>query len=144
MDISSQGQMFLQNVGANDQKLAEVNNQLAIVNQVEKFVSGADKDAAIVPATLGVSDPMLSNMMNKLYSTQLEYDKLKKTVGENNPSLLALKDEINRIKPNILQNIQSQKNTLSASRQSISATTGGYNSFLQSIPQKESQRLLVV
>lgn len=141
VDISSQGQMFLQNVGANDQKLAEVNNQLAIVNQVEKFVSGADKDGAIVPSTLGVSDPMLSNMMNKLYTTQLEYDKLKKTVGENNPSLLALSSEINKIKSNINQNVQSQKNTLNASRQSISATSGGYNSFLQSIPKKERQLL---
>lgn len=141
VDISSQGQVFLQNVGANDQKLADVNNQLAIINQVEKSVSTSDNSSAIVPATLGVSDPMLSNMMNKLYSTQLEYDKLKKTVGENNPSLIALRDEMSKIRPNILQNIQNQKNSLTASRQSISATTGGYNSFLSSIPQKERQLL---
>ncbi|MBX2933027.1 MAG: polysaccharide biosynthesis tyrosine autokinase [Ferruginibacter sp.] len=141
VDISSQGQVYLQNVGSNDQKLSEVNNQLAIINQVEKSVSTADKNSAIVPSTLGVSDPMLSNMLNKLYSTQLEYDKLKKTVGENNPSLLALKDEINKIKPSILQNIQNQKSSLLASRQSISATSGSYNSFLSSIPQKERQLL---
>jgi len=141
VDISSQGQVFLQNVGSNDQKLSEVNNQLAIINQVEKSVSSVDNSGAIVPATLGVSDPMLSNMLNKLYTTQLEYDKLKKTVGENNPSLIALRDEMNKIRPNILQNIQNQKNSLTASRQSISATTGGYNAFLSSIPQKERQLL---
>ncbi|MGB4845374.1 MAG: polysaccharide biosynthesis tyrosine autokinase [Ferruginibacter sp.] len=141
VDISSQGQVFLQNVGTNDQKLADVNNQLAVINQVEKYVTGVDKNSAIVPSTLGVSDPMLSNLMNKLYSSQLEYDKLKKTVGENNPALVAIADEINKVRPSIIENIRNQKSSLTASRQSISSTNSGYNSFLQSIPQKERQLL---
>lgn len=141
VDISSQGQVYLQNVGSNDQKLSEVNNQLAIINQVEKSVTATDNNGAIVPSTLGVSDPMLSNMLNKLYSTQLEYDKLKKTIGVKNPTMLALQDEMNKMRPNILKNIQNQKGSLMASRQSISATSGNYNSFLSSIPQKERQLL---
>jgi len=92
------------------------------LDQVEKFVKNKDNSSGIVPSTLGVSDPMLSQLMDKLYTSELEYEKLKKTVGENNPNLVAIKDQINKIRPNILQNIQSQQQSLTAAKQNINAT----------------------
>ena len=84
---------------------------------------------------------MLSQLIDQLHTTELQYEKLKKTVGENNPLLNSLQDQINKIKPNILQNIQSQKQTLIAARENINATNGSYNSILQGVPQKERQLL---
>jgi capsular exopolysaccharide synthesis family protein len=141
VDISSQGQQYLQNVSSNDQKLSEINTQIAVLDQVEKSVTNKENTGGIVPSTLGVSDPTLTQLTDKLYSSQLEYDKLKKTVGENNPTLVALRDQINKIKPNILQNIQSQQQQLEAAKQNVSATNGNYNSILEAIPQKERQLL---
>ena len=141
IDISAQGQLYLQNVSANDQKVSDVNMQLSVLNQVEKFVAANENNGAIVPSTLGVSDPMLSQLMDKLYTSELEYERLRKTVAENHPNLVAIKDQINKIKPNILQNIQSQKQSLSAAKRNLNATNGGYNSMLQAVPQKERQLL---
>ena len=142
VDIGTQGQLFLQNVSANDQKLAEVNTQLAVLDNVENFVkSNANSKGGIVPSTLGISDPMLSQLIDKLYTTELQYDQLKKTVGENNPTLIALEDQINKIKPGILSNIHSQRESLMATRRNITATNSGYNSMLQNVPQKERQLL---
>lgn len=141
VDVSSTGQLYLQNVSANDQKLGDVNTQLAALNEVEKFVTSKGTQGGIVPSTIGVSDPMLSTLMNKLYTNELEYDKLKKTVGENNPTLTTLSDEINKIRPSIMENIKSQKAGLNAARQSIYSTNSGYNSVLQTVPQKERQLL---
>jgi len=141
VDVSSQGQLFLQNVSANDQKIGELNTQLSMLNQVEKFVTNESNGSAIVPSTLGVSDPMLSELLDKLYNSELEYEKLRKSVGENNPTLVGLRDQINKIKPNILQNIQSQQQTLTAARQNLYATNGSYNSILQTVPQKERDLL---
>jgi len=141
VDIGTQGQLFLQNVSANDQKLSEVNMQLSVLNQVQKFVTDKDNSSAIVPSTLGVSDPLLSQLLDKLYNSELEYEKLKKTVGENNPTLVAITDQINKIKPSILQNIQSQQQSLNAAKQNLYSTNGNYNSILQAVPQKERQLL---
>jgi capsular exopolysaccharide synthesis family protein len=121
--------------------LSEINTQIAVLDQVEKSVTNKENTGGIVPSTLGVSDPTLTQLTDKLYSSQLEYDKLKKTVGENNPTLVALRDQINKIKPNILQNIQSQQQQLEAAKQNVSATNGNYNSILEAIPQKERQLL---
>ncbi|MEO9021858.1 MAG: polysaccharide biosynthesis tyrosine autokinase, partial [Ginsengibacter sp.] len=141
VDIGAQGQLYLQNVSANDQRLSEVNTQLSVLNQVEKFVKNKENSGGIVPSTVGVSDPMLSQLMDRLYTSELEYERLKKTVGENNPNLIAIRDQINKIKPNILQNIQSQQQSLTATKQNIQATSGGYTSMLQAVPQKERQLL---
>jgi tyrosine-protein kinase Etk/Wzc len=141
VDIGSQGQIFLQNVGENDQKLSTVNSQIAMLSQVESSVSSKGGSGSIVPSTFGISDPMLTQMMERLYTAELEKEKLSKTVGENNPNLVALNDQINKIRPNILENIRSQKQSLGASRSSISAATGGYNSMLRSMPGKERELL---
>lgn len=142
VDIGTQGQLFLQNVSANDQKLGDVSTQLAVLNQVEDFVKKKNStDGGIVPSTLGVSDPMLTQLIDQLYNSEMEYSKLKKSVGENNPNLVAIADKINRIKPNILDNIQSQRQSLNATKQNILATNGTYNSLLQNVPQKERQLL---
>ncbi len=142
VDVSAQGQLFLQNVSSNDQKLGEVNTQIAVLDNVENFVkSNANSKSGIVPSTLGLSDPMLSQLIDKLYTTELQYDQLRTTVGENNPTLVALADQINKIKPSILSNINSQRESLNATRQNIAATNGTYSSLLQNVPQKERQLL---
>ncbi len=141
VNIGGQAEIYLQNVAANDQKLGDVNNQMAVLSSVESFVNAKSGGAASLPSTMGVSDPGLSNLVTKLYNTQNEYESLKSTVGENNPKLLALQNEINSMRPAIIENIRSQKNSLGAAKSSLNATNSGYNSILQSVPQKERKLL---
>lgn len=141
INLSSQGEMFLQNVSSNDQKLSDVSNQMAVLDEVEKFVTAKDNNAGIVPSTLGVNDPVLTQLVNNLYTAQLDYEKYKKTVAENNPILVSLSDQIKKIKPDILNNIESRKRSLQASKSNLSATNSAYSSMLQTIPAKERQLL---
>ncbi len=137
IEIGSQGSLYLQNVGAIDQKMAEVNTQLTVLNQVETYVKSKDKSGGIVPSTIGVSDPMLSDLLNKLYDSELQYEKLKRTTAENNPMLVSITDQIDKIKPSILENIRNQKSGLEANRNNLYSQTNRYSSMLSSIPQKE-------
>jgi capsular exopolysaccharide synthesis family protein len=119
--------------------MGDINTQLAVLNQVESFVNMNDKNGGIVPSTLGVSDPVLSQLVEKLYTSELEYEKLKSTTAENNPTMISLKDRMEKIRPNIMENIQSQRRGLQASRNNISSTNGLYASALRSMPAKERE-----
>jgi tyrosine-protein kinase Etk/Wzc len=141
VDISAQGQLFLQNVSANDQKLSDVNMQLSVINQLEKHILTNTNNVGISPSTLGVSDPTLSQLLINLNAAEMEREKLKKTVAENNPLLLSVMDQINKIKPNIIDNIQSQRNNLEANKNNLATTNSRYTSLLHSIPVKERQLL---
>jgi tyrosine-protein kinase Etk/Wzc len=104
--------------------------KLAVLNQVENFVQSKENTGGIVPSTFGINDPVLSQLLDKLYSSELEYERLKTTVAENNPMLVSVKDQINKIRPSILENIQSQRQSLIASRNNINSTNSMYNSML--------------
>lgn len=137
VNLSSQGVQLIQTLGANDQKVSDINTQLSALDEVEKSVRS--NSAGIVPSSVGITDPTLTQLTNNLYTNQLEYERLKKNVGQNNPLLVSLEDQINKIKPDILNNIQSTRRNLQATKQSLQSTSGGVNSILQTIPAKEKE-----
>ena len=139
IDVSTQGKLFLENVSNNDQRLGEMNMQMAVLNQVKEYVQSRGANAGMVPSTLGVSDPTLGQLVNRLYNLELEYASLKKTTGENSPLLIAVADQISTIKPNILDNVENQRKSLMASLDNLAATNRQYSSALQSFPQQEKE-----
>ena len=138
VDIGKQGQLYLENVSTNDKRLGDINMQVGVMDQLEKNAS-APGNIGMLPSTLGVNDPVLNQQMTSLSSLQMQYDKLKSTVAENNPLLLSINEQINQIKPTILNNIKSQRKSLEKNRSNLYSTGGMYNSVLSSIPQKERQ-----
>jgi capsular exopolysaccharide synthesis family protein len=141
VDIGTQGRLYLQNVSDNDQKLSQVNMQLSVINQLEKQVLENDLDKGILPSNLGITDPTLTELTNSLNRTELEREKLKKTVAGNNPLLVSLNDQADKIKSNIISNIHSQRKTMEASKIDLAATNNTYNDLLFSIPTKERELL---
>ncbi len=138
IDISAQGKLFLQNVSDNDQKLSDVNMKIAVLKQVEQHISSNESGGSLVPSTLGVDgDPLLTGLLTKLYDTELNYEKLKRTTGENSPELTSLAGQIEKIKPSILDNIHSQQLSLEAGKRNLFATNSSYTSLLQALPQQE-------
>jgi capsular exopolysaccharide synthesis family protein len=137
-DISTQGQLYLQNVSNNDQELGKINTQLAILNQVENAVGKGDGGSlGINPSSIGISDAGLTQMISDLNNKELEYERLKKTVAENNPMLVSIRDQINKLKPDIKNNLVNQRKSLEISQSNIMRTNNEYNSMLSSIPKKE-------
>lgn len=137
INISSQGQLFLQNVSENDQKLSDVNMKIAVLNQIEKYIIIKDGHGGLVPSTLGINDPLLTDLLGKLYDVELQYEKLKQTTGENNPEVSSLANQIEKIKPSILENVHSQQRSLTAIKNNLFSTNNSYASMLQALPQQE-------
>ena len=135
-DISAQGQIYLQSVATNDQNISNINMQLAVLDQVENFVDKKVDEGGIVPSILGVDDPVLAGLLQNLSQLELQYTQTKKIVPENNPAIISLVDGINKLKPEILENIHSQRKNLLASKNDLQATSSEYNSMLRTIPAK--------
>jgi tyrosine-protein kinase Etk/Wzc len=137
VDVGAQGKLYLENVSSNDQKIGEINMQLSVLNQIEKYVRSNDLSGGIVPSTVGISDPGLTQMVKDIYELQLNAESLRKTTGENNPLVVSHTDQIAKIKPQIIQNLRNQRSSLTASRNNLSATTHNYSSALQAMPETE-------
>ncbi|HZG25544.1 MAG TPA: polysaccharide biosynthesis tyrosine autokinase, partial [Chitinophagaceae bacterium] len=139
IDISTQGRLFLENVSQNDQRLSQINMQLSVLKQVDDYANSKGNLSGIVPSTFGINDESLTSLLNKLSEAETKYETLKKTTAENNPTMLALSEQIGKLKPMVTENLRSQKASLEASKAGLSSTNNQYSSVLQSIPQKERE-----
>jgi len=124
-------------VGTNDEKLSQVNVQLAVMDQVEKYVLAKNDQPGIVPSTFGIEDPSLTSLLTKLYDLEVQYEGLRKSTGENNPILLSIRNEIDKIKPNILENIRSLRQNLVAGKGDLTGTSDRFTAVLKKLPKKE-------
>jgi capsular exopolysaccharide synthesis family protein len=137
VDIGEQSKMYLESIGSNDQQMNTINLQLSSLNEIEKNLSVGKE--TIAPGSLNMQDPALNNLLDKYYSNQSQYEKLRKTNGENFPAVAALREEIEKTKPLILENVRNQKKNLEAGRGYLSKTSNKYSSMLNSIPKKERE-----
>ena len=62
-------------------------------------------------------------------------------MGENNPVMLSLANEIQKIRPNILENIRIRKLSLQAGLSNLQTTNDKYTTRLQGLPEKERSLL---
>jgi capsular exopolysaccharide synthesis family protein len=139
VDISQQSSQYLQNVGENDQKLSEMDVQLSVLDQIEKYIESKNGQPGLVPTTFGITDPLLSQLLEKLYDSEIQYEKLQKTTAEDNPILISVRNEIARLKPSILENIKNQRKSIEAARNSLIGTSSRYNAMLNTLPEKERE-----
>ncbi len=140
VDLSQQSKQYLDNVGSNDRKIADLSMQLAALDEMERYVNSRENNTDdVVPAAVGISDPVLSDLMQKLYNAKVEYGKLMNSTAENNPFATAVAKEIEQTRPLILEKLRSHRINLEASKKDLTAISGNYNSMLRSIPQKERE-----
>lgn len=141
VDISEQGKIFMESVEGNDQKISEINVQLAILDQVKKYVLSKDENPGIVPSTVGMNDKVLSELLQRLYDFEIQYEQFKQSSGENNPLMISIKQKIAKVKPGILENIENQKNSLLAAKNNLDAGSNRYASVIKALPVKERELL---
>jgi len=137
IDLSAQGRLYLEDVGENDKQISELELQLAVLNNVENYVISKGSAGGFVPSTLGINDPILSQLIEKLYNLEVEYERLKKTTAENNPILTSISNQIAKIRPSILENVSSQRQNLQSRLNNLNSNNRRFNSTLSNIPGKE-------
>ena len=137
VDISAQSKLFLESVSENDRKLAESNMQLSVLDSIEHYVAGRKEGESTVPATLGLSDPVMLELVSKLSETELQLERLRKTTGENSPLLESLRRQEAQLKPAILQNIRNLRANTLAGQARLQIENSRYNGMLRGVPEKE-------
>lgn len=141
VDISTQGEIYLKTVAENDQKISEINMQLAMLEQIQAYVGTNGNLGGIVPSTMGVTDPVLTNLLVNLSELEVKYEQTKKIVPGNNPAIVSIVDAMDKLRPGILENIKSQRKNLIAAKENLSNTNDRFSSLLTNIPEKEKELL---
>ena len=137
-DISSQSQVYLENVQANDSKLNEVNVQLNVIGGIDKYLN-SPQNLQYAPSTLGITDPLLNSSIEKLSQLQLQREKLLATTPETNPDFEPIDRQIKTTKHAIKENIENIRSSLLLTKNKLESFNSKYESSIRNVPVQERQ-----
>ncbi|WP_162418349.1 GumC family protein [Cyclobacterium roseum] len=137
-DISSQSNIYLQNVQSYDRQLNEVSLQINTLEEIESYILN-EENSENIPTILGVSDRRLINLIEQLSELQLEKEDLAATTSENSPLLIRLMRRINSTKSAIKESVSNIKSRLISTKEELEALNAKYEASIKNIPGQERE-----
>jgi tyrosine-protein kinase Etk/Wzc len=141
VDPGAEGTLFLTQIKEADIKMGELDVKMDVLQQIEKYVNRRNETNSPIPATLGTTDPVITGLLNQLYQSEFELEKVKQISGVKNPEIEVFKDQIAKLKPSIIASINNLKVDITASRQQLQLQNSKLTNTLSKLPLKE--RLLI-
>lgn len=136
-DLANEGQLYLGQVRENDQRLSEIDVQLNVLQEIQKYLSERNQSTNSPPATLGLSDQVLVTLLSQLFQDEFDLERMERLSGEKNAQVLVLREKVEKRRNSILESVGNLTKSLLASRQALLANNSNYNRSLRSIPEKE-------
>ncbi|MCL2097299.1 MAG: polysaccharide biosynthesis tyrosine autokinase [Bacteroidales bacterium] len=140
-NISAEAQMFLSAAQTNEVERNKVNIQLNVLQGIEDYVLGKENSPGTAPATMGINDPTLLNLIAALMTTEADRSKALHTMKASNPIAQAYDDRISNLKASILENIQALRNSLEITQEQLLSQGRRLEQQINSVPRKERELL---
>ncbi|KAB7732643.1 polysaccharide biosynthesis tyrosine autokinase [Rudanella paleaurantiibacter] len=140
-DLGAQAQNFLATVQQNDVQMNQVKIQMSALNDLDRYLKSQSSSQGLAPATLGLADPVLLGMVNRLSELELKREQAVRTTSELNPIVQTLDGQIKETRTNITENVETMKKQLASTQQQLMANNGRMESMIRTIPAKERSLL---
>ncbi len=137
VDLSEQSKVFLNSVSKQDQELNKLGVQLSVLDEVENYMNGSSVYPGKAPSLMGIEDPMLMELLSKLYNYELQLQNLLSKTAENDDAVLSLKEQIEKIKKTIRETKSGLRQNLLSAQSKINSELDEQNSLLKLVPIKE-------
>lgn len=138
-DIQTQSQSYMQSAQNNDAKLADVNVQLRVINDIENYINAPNVTDKAVPSTIGINDPNLVTLVQSYIDQQRERSRLIATTPEKNPAFDPINKQLATTRGAIRENINNIKSSLQVTRSELLTYGSKYKSSIQSIPGEDRE-----
>lgn len=140
MDVSAQAQQILDQTVLLENEEARLTLERTYYNYLEGYLAQEDNDKApISPVSMGITDPLLVNLMQELAGLQAEY--FSNVAGERNPLQGQLEMRIRNTKNSIRETLMGIKMTNQMALDKANEQINKVNSQAESLPIKERQLL---
>lgn len=114
-----------------------IETQITLVNSLMDYVSSPQNQFQIIPSGLGINDQLLNTQITKYNNDLLQYNRLVKSGGENNPTVAKLADDINNTQAAIVQSLRNITADLKIQKRSIDSQYALFAGKVSSTPTHE-------
>ncbi|WP_405410856.1 GumC family protein [Maribacter sp. Asnod1-A12] len=120
-------------------KLTESEIELKVLNAIESNLKSGDNESTL--NSLSITSPNLIYLIDSYNKLQIDKKNLQRTVPENNPRMIDLRDQLTQLRRNILGSLSTSKQSLRITINSIRGRSNQFAAKKQRIPTMQRQLL---
>lgn len=140
-DFSAESELYLSGTTSSRQQLSATQIQIEVLESIESYLISQGGDYSMVPSTLSIDDPTLTNLIADFNQLQRERERMLRTTQPSNPLVINLNQQLSSLKNSILENLRNIKRGLTISRDNLQASTNQYRSRASQVPTMERELL---
>lgn len=140
IELQMNATQTMANANEYDQKLIEVNMQIALLNNLSTFIDDESNNYQVIPSNIGLEDPSTTQLITNYNKEVLERNTLLRTASETNPAVKPYTARLDQLHNSIKKAMAQTKNTLEIQRNSLNQQYAKYQG--QVLKSPEQQRVM--
>ena len=127
----------MSNQSAYDQKLAEANTQVALINSLNEEMNSTAGTYKTLPSNVGLADAGTQQMINRYNELALERNRLLRSASENSPTVTPLTAQLDELQASIQSSLNQTRRNYEIQRNSIAQQFNKYSAQVGATPEQE-------
>lgn len=119
------------------QKLSEANTQVALLDELTKYMNEPSNRHQPIPSNVGLSDASATSLINEYNRIALQRNQLLHSASENSPTVTPLTAQLDDLNSSIKRAMTQARAGLRIQRNSIAAQAGKYEGQINNTPEQE-------
>lgn len=119
------------------QKLSEANTQVALLDELTKYMNEPSNRHQPIPSNVGLSDESATSLINEYNKIALQRNQLLHSASENSPTVTPLTAQLDDLNSSIKRAMTQARAGLKIQRNSIAAQAGKYEGQINNTPEQE-------
>lgn len=119
------------------QKLSEANTQVALLDELTKYMNEPSNRHQPIPSNVGLSDASATSLINEYNKIALQRNQLLHSASENSPTVTPLTAQLDDLNSSIKRAMTQARAGLKIQRNSIAAQAGRYEGQINNTPEQE-------
>lgn len=127
----------VQNADEFGKKLQEANTQIALLDELNKYMNEPSNKHQPIPSNVGLTDASATTLINEYNKIALQRNQLLHTASENSPTVTPLTAQLDDLTSSIRRAMKQARASMEIQRNSIASQAGKYQGQIGSSPEQE-------
>lgn len=137
VELKMNASQAVANADEYSQKLNEANTQVALLDELTKYMNEPSNRHQPIPSNVGLSDASATSLINEYNKIALERNQLLHSASESSPTVTPLTAQLDDLTSSIKRAMVQARSGLNIQRNSIAAQAGKYQGQIGSTPEQE-------
>ena len=137
VQLSMNASTAFSNADSYAQKLNEANTQVALLDELTKYMNEPSNKHQPIPSNVGLNDASATSLINKYNEIALQRNQLLHSASESSPTVTPLTSQLDDLQASIKRAMTQARAGLNIQRNSIASQQGKYQGQISNTPEQE-------